>query len=109
MPGWLSSTGFNFPINLVSTLAELFIGFLIGAASNRSERNLKTTLYRMELQELQIADVENKLVEALTSNTELTQAVHDLTREIHQSVIGGNDGTGQDTEGLRQGDATETA
>ncbi len=44
MPKWFTSTGFNFPLNLVTTVAELYIGFLVGASSNRSERNFEATL-----------------------------------------------------------------
>jgi hypothetical protein len=35
LPTWLTSTGYNFPLNLVTTVAELYIGFLVGASSNR--------------------------------------------------------------------------
>jgi len=95
MPGWFTSTGFNFPLNLVTTVAELYIGFLVGASSNRSERNLEATLARMSAQgkaiadqEVQIQGVETKLSESLAQNTKLTEAVHELTVAIHQSVTG---------------------
>ena len=93
LPTWFSSTGYNFPLNLVTTVAELYIGFLVGASSNRSERNLEATLGRMshqeeqiKAQETQIRDVEEKLSASLEQNTQLTQAVHDLTKAIHESV-----------------------
>jgi hypothetical protein len=41
LPTWFTGTAFNFPLNLVTTVAELFIGFLVAAAANRSERNLE--------------------------------------------------------------------
>ena len=44
LPGWFTGTAFNFPLNLITTVAELFIGFLVAAAANRSERNLELTL-----------------------------------------------------------------
>lgn len=44
MPEWFTSNAFNFPLNTVTTLAELYIGFLVAAASNRSERHLKDVL-----------------------------------------------------------------
>jgi low affinity Fe/Cu permease len=47
LPLWFTSTGYNFPLNLVTTVAELYIGFLVGASSNRSERNLEATLGRI--------------------------------------------------------------
>jgi low affinity Fe/Cu permease len=93
LPGWFISTGYNFPLNLITTVAELYIGFLVGASSNRSERNLEATLGRMSrqeeqitAQEVQIRDVENRLSASLDQNTQLTQAVHDLTKAIHESV-----------------------
>lgn len=44
LPGWFTSNAFNFPLNTVTTLAELYIGFLVAAAANRSERQLKSIL-----------------------------------------------------------------
>lgn len=32
LPAWFASQGYNFPLNLVTTVAELFIGFLVAAA-----------------------------------------------------------------------------
>jgi low affinity Fe/Cu permease len=40
LPPWFTSTGFNFPLNLITTVAELFIGFLVAAAANRSQTAL---------------------------------------------------------------------
>jgi hypothetical protein len=86
MPLWFTSTGFNFPLNLVTTVAELYIGFLVGASSNRSERNLEATLGRLSAQDQQISDVELKLSKSLEQNTALTREVHELTRLIHAAV-----------------------
>jgi low affinity Fe/Cu permease len=47
---WFTSQGFNFPLHLLMTVAELFIGFPVAAASNRSERNLETTLAQLSQQ-----------------------------------------------------------
>src|ERR1700683_4928583 len=69
LPTWFTSTGYNFPLNLVTTVAELYIGFLVGASSNRSERNLEATLGRISAQDEQIGLVETKLSEALSQNT----------------------------------------
>lgn len=95
LPPWFTSTGFNFPLNLVTTVAELYIGFLVGASSNRSERNLEATLGKMsaqgeqiKAQEVQINAVEAKLSAGLEQNTKLTTAVHELTQAIHQSICG---------------------
>jgi hypothetical protein len=86
MPAWFTSTGFNFPLNLVTTVAELYIGFLVGASSNRSERNLEATLGRLSTQDQQISDVEAKLSKSLEQNTALTREVHELTKLIHATV-----------------------
>ena len=51
LPAWFTSTGYNFPLNLVTTVAELYIGFLVGASSNRSERNLEATLGSISAQD----------------------------------------------------------
>jgi low affinity Fe/Cu permease len=88
LPGWFTSQGFNFPLNLITTVAELFIGFLVAAASNRSERNLDRTLAAIGAQEQQICDVESKLAEQLAANTDLTRQVHELTTAIHTLVSG---------------------
>ena len=86
LPAWFTSNSFNFPLNTVTTIAELYIGFLVGASSNRSERNLEATLAGIGSQERQIKDVEEKLAAALEVNTQLTQQVHELTRLIHEKV-----------------------
>lgn len=39
LPVWFTSNSFNFPLNTVTTLAELYIGFLVAAAANRVERH----------------------------------------------------------------------
>jgi low affinity Fe/Cu permease len=75
LPKWFTSAGYNFPLNLVTTVAELYIGFLVGASSNRSERHLEATLARIDDQERQIQAVELSLSDALKENTELTRAV----------------------------------
>jgi len=83
LPAWFTGTAFNFPLNLVTTVAELFIGFLVAAAANRSERNLELTLAAIAEQEVQIEDVQARLSEELASNTALTKQIHELTSQIH--------------------------
>ena len=90
LPAWFTSTGYNFPLNLVTTVAELYIGFLVGASSNRSERNLEATLARIDDQEKQIQAVESALSVALKENTELTKAVKidtDLLVTIRDEIL----------------------
>jgi low affinity Fe/Cu permease len=107
LPAWFTSQGFNFPLNLVTTVAELFIGFLVAAASNRSERNLEMTLARLGEQDDQIVAVEHRLGESLVQNTdltgqlkeliaqniELTKTVENLAREVHTIVCARASGT----------------
>lgn len=78
LPAWFTSQGFNFPLNLITTVGELFIGFLVAAAANRSERNLDMTLARLGQQDEQISDVEKKLGDSLAQNTTLTSELKDL-------------------------------
>jgi len=107
LPAWFTSQGFNFPLNLITTVAELFIGFLVAAASNRSERNLETTLARLSQQDQQIADVESRLGDTLAQNmtmtgelknllaqnVELTKTVEELSRQVHAVVCAVTPGT----------------
>jgi low affinity Fe/Cu permease len=79
LPAWFTSTGYNFPLNLVTTVAELYIGFLVGASANRSERNLEDTL-------AQIETLEKKLGTLIQENTDLTNKVKmdtSLLQELH--------------------------
>jgi low affinity Fe/Cu permease len=48
LPAWFTSQGFNFPLNLVTTVAELFIGFLVAAAANRSQNALTTLILHIK-------------------------------------------------------------
>lgn len=41
LPDWFTSEAWNFPLNTITTLAELYIGFLVAAAANRAERKLR--------------------------------------------------------------------
>jgi len=44
LPSWFTSTAWNFPLNTITTLAELYIGFLVAAATNRAERELRKVI-----------------------------------------------------------------
>jgi len=66
LPAWFTSTGWNFPLNTITTLAELYIGFLVAAATNRSERTLreiidyiKTTVVHVK----QLNEAQNTILE----------------------------------------------
>jgi low affinity Fe/Cu permease len=86
VPRWASSATWNFPLNTGTSVLELFIGFLVSASTNRSEKHLELTLAGISGQENQIASVEDKLSESLRVNTDLTREVHKLTTAIHGMV-----------------------
>lgn len=48
LPEWFTSNAWNFPLNTITTLAELYIGFLVAAATNRAERELRTIIERIK-------------------------------------------------------------
>jgi hypothetical protein len=87
MPAWFTSTSFNFPLNTVTTLMELYIGFLVAAATNRAQRAL-TKLFNHLTHVVEQQDrMEKNMMELLNENTRLTSEVHRLTAEIHGAVI----------------------
>jgi len=123
MPAWFTSTGYNFPLNLITTVAELFIGFLVGTAANRSQNALTALLGHMQTmldwiktndeglsaqgdqlsahgdqltaQADQIVEFGRSLRAAIDENTKLTQQVHALTMELaRKQSHNGVDGPG---------------
>jgi low affinity Fe/Cu permease len=78
LPGWFTSTGYNFPLNLITTVAELFIGFLVAAAANRAQDALTVLLAHIRATVERDGAIEQGLKEAIAENTELTKQVHDL-------------------------------
>lgn len=90
MPSWFTSTSFNFPLNTVTTLMELYIGFLVAAATNRAQRAL-TKLFNHMLHVMEQQDrMEKSMVELMNENTRLTNQVHKLTSEIHTAIYSQN-------------------
>jgi low affinity Fe/Cu permease len=87
LPAWFTGQGFNFPLNLVTTVAELFIGFLVAAASNRAQRVLGGVIDGIRTVLDHVAVTEDRLATALQQNTELTQAIHDLAQEVHEYLM----------------------
>jgi hypothetical protein len=86
MPAWFTSTSFNFPLNTVTTLMELYIGFLVAAATNRAQRAL-TSLFNHMMHVMEQQDrMEENMMNLLNENTRLTHDVHKLTKEIHEVV-----------------------
>jgi low affinity Fe/Cu permease len=73
LPAWFTSNAWNFPLNTITTLAELYIGFLVAAATNRAERklrrlieNMKATIEAVE----KINKQQNKILEILINYQE---------------------------------------
>ncbi len=68
LPDWFTSTAWNFPLNTITTLAELYIGFLVAAATNRAERELKKIIeeIRNTVEEVKkINSNQNKILDLL--------------------------------------------
>ena len=87
LPAWFTSTGYNFPLNLITTVAELFIGFLVAAAANCAEATVSTVLLaQIRAAVERDATIEQSLREAIAENTELTKQVHDLQLSISQQT-----------------------
>ncbi len=82
LPTWFTSQGYNFPLNLVTTVAELFIGFLVATAANRAQNALTALLDKIDMQEEQIEATETNIVTLVKENTDLTSEIHTLTTEI---------------------------
>ncbi len=82
LPTWFTSQGYNFPLNLITTVAELFIGFLVATAANRAQNALTALLDKIDLQEEQIEATETNIVTLIKENTDLTGEIHTLTTEI---------------------------
>lgn len=87
LPTWFTGQGFNFPLNLVTTVAELFIGFLVAAASNRAQRVVEGVIDGIRTVLDHVAATEESLAIALQQNTDLTEAVHDLAQQIHEYLV----------------------
>jgi uncharacterized membrane protein len=77
LPDWFTSTSWNFPLNTVTTLAELYIGFLVAAAANRTERADKRLLQRVEAMEALV-------LTEVRDDRDVTGSVHKLTEAIHK-------------------------
>jgi low affinity Fe/Cu permease len=86
LPTWFTSQGYNFPLNLVTTVAELFIGFLVATAANRAQNALTALLDKIDSQEEQIEATEANIVALIKENTDLTTEIHTLTTEVAKST-----------------------
>ena len=73
LPTWFTSPAWNFPLNTITTLAELYIGFLVAAATNRAERELKKIIIHIKstLEKVEsINQNQNKILELLVKYQE---------------------------------------
>lgn len=79
MPAWFTSNNFNFPLNTVTTIAVLYIGLLVGASTNRTDRHNREQADRME-------ELEKLIHQELQRNTKTTNDAQTVTEEIRAQV-----------------------
>jgi|HubBroStandDraft_1064217.scaffolds.fasta_scaffold297257_1 low affinity Fe/Cu permease len=115
LPSWFTSQGYNFPLNLITTVAELFIGFLVATAANRAQNALTALLDRIDLQEQQIEATEANIEMLIKENTDLTNEIHTLTSqvaplmvEVHRLVTALTAQTGLDVNDVRSNPSPPT-
>jgi low affinity Fe/Cu permease len=86
LPHWFTGTAYNFPLNLLTTVAELFIGFLVAAAANRSQRVLSTIIdgIRTMLDQVEAGVEAQKAL--IQQDIDLTTEVHKLAAELHAHI-----------------------
>jgi low affinity Fe/Cu permease len=82
LPSWFTSQGYNFPLNLITTVAELFIGFLVATAANRAQNALTALLDKIDMQEVQIEATEANIVRLIEENSEIISDIHALTTQV---------------------------
>jgi low affinity Fe/Cu permease len=97
LPAWFTSTGYNFPLNLITTIAELFIGFLVATAANRAQNALtllldqiKTLLDAVKQEDDEVLTAGKSVSQLVIENNELTKKVDAQTeyaRETHLQVL----------------------
>jgi low affinity Fe/Cu permease len=82
LPTWFTSQGYNFPLNLITTVAELFIGFLVATAANRAQNALTALLDKIDMQEQQIELTEANIVRLIQENGEIIHQIHTLATQV---------------------------
>ncbi len=80
LPDWFTSPAWNFPLNTITTLAELYIGFLVAAATNRAERELR-----------KIIETTRDNVEAIKQINERQNTILDLLVKYQEREIAKED------------------
>jgi low affinity Fe/Cu permease len=93
LPVWFTSNSWNFPLNTVTTILELFIGFLIAASNNRQERSLELLLQHIGAStDESLADERQELAtlaslaEQLTALTERLAVIEQQTAPVQVNV-----------------------
>jgi hypothetical protein len=66
-------------LNTVTTIAELYIGFLVGASTNRTERNNRKQADRMEA-------LEKLIHQELKRNTAITDNAQAIAEQVKAQV-----------------------
>ena len=82
---WFTSQQWNFPLNTITTVGEWFIGALVAAAANRSERHNRQQTDKLDALEQQNARMEQDHGLQLTALAAEQAALRTLTEE--QTVI----------------------
>ena len=81
--GTFSSSSQHFPLNLITTVAELFIGFLVATAANRAQNALTGRLLdKIDMQEERIGETEGNIVRLIQENAGITSDIHTLTTQV---------------------------
>ena len=91
LPAWFTSNAFNFPLNTVTTLAELYIGFLVAAAANRTEKANK----KLAKDNYELTDKIEHLMEQQDDMLELMQKEQEEELEELKKI---NEGLQKDNE-----------
>lgn len=86
LPSWFTSNAFNFPLNSITTLCELFIGFLCAAATNRAQRILMQVLGQLQIALGHLEEIEEQMQSQTQEILDLQKDTHSLTQEIHTFV-----------------------
>jgi uncharacterized protein YigA (DUF484 family) len=67
---------------LITTVADLFIGFLVATAANRAQNALTALLDKIDMQEVQIEATEANIVRLIQENSEIISDIHALTTQV---------------------------
>lgn len=83
LPAWFVSNSWNFPLNGITTLAELYIGFLVAAAANRNERSAK----EQQAQINQIIVHTSQVVDHFEQMEEAQSQLEDKILSLEEKII----------------------